>query len=283
MEKPDHHLCTNCRAEFSGKYCNRCGQKRIDLNDKSIVGFLKEAAAVVFQVDNKVFRTFKTLLLHPGQYSSDYASGLRKPYLKPLSIFIGLCLIYFLVPIFHVFNNSFDEQLKYNWTKNAAKIEVKKIIQDNELTYAEVEEKYNSLSPNVAKWMLFTLIVIFFIPISLLHFNKREFAVDHLILSTEINCISLLYNVLITPLALILILMTVKLFGGDKGLVFNDDIIIPVVIAIFSTYVYFSFRNFYKEKWYFTITKSFVFIILANIGIQQVYRSMLFWITIKLI
>ena len=67
--------CKNCNEELSGKakFCANCGQKNIDkLTLKYLLAtFIDD----FFNVDSKLLRTLKSLVLKPGLLSKEYMGG----------------------------------------------------------------------------------------------------------------------------------------------------------------------------------------------------------------
>jgi len=93
--------CITCGhpASEEDQFCSACGEKlRVEKN-YSIWRFSLQALGGLFRVDNKSLRSLKTLILQPGKLSEDFFRGKRKPYLRPLQLFIFANLIFFLLPL----------------------------------------------------------------------------------------------------------------------------------------------------------------------------------------
>ncbi len=91
--------CQNCGAEVDTKYCPNCGQERITkrLEVKSI---LHEVTHGFLHWENSILRTFRPLLIRPGNFVRSYIRGKRKSYIKPFSYFLFLQTVF--VIIFHL-------------------------------------------------------------------------------------------------------------------------------------------------------------------------------------
>lgn len=86
--------CRNCGALAELAYCPVCGQEtRIGLPTvREFVGeFLRENLAI----QGQLARTLVLLLLRPGQLTLDYVAGLRRRYVRPLRLYLGLSLVFF--------------------------------------------------------------------------------------------------------------------------------------------------------------------------------------------
>ena len=71
----EKHVCLNCKQEFAGIFCPRCGQKAIT---EDHVGWksLKDDFFVTFGLETgALLRTFWHLLWRPGYLINDYLSG----------------------------------------------------------------------------------------------------------------------------------------------------------------------------------------------------------------
>ena len=101
------HTCKNCGNQFTGKYCNVCGEKVYTDHDKSIAHFLEDALHFITHLEGTLITTLKTILTKPGRLSYDYCHGIRKKYFKPLSFFMLLVILYLLFPFFTGLNMPF--------------------------------------------------------------------------------------------------------------------------------------------------------------------------------
>src|SRR5271154_6675623 len=92
-------VCKNCGTPFKGYYCNVCGEKVLHPSDRSFKAFLSNILLAITFADGKVIKTLWWVVRKPGFISSEFAMGRRVSYLKPISLFFVLNLIYFLFPV----------------------------------------------------------------------------------------------------------------------------------------------------------------------------------------
>jgi len=71
--------CANCAASQPGRFCARCGEKRIDAADHTLRRFGEHLFEAFTHVDGKIFLTVRSLLFRPGRLTADYLHGKRKP------------------------------------------------------------------------------------------------------------------------------------------------------------------------------------------------------------
>lgn len=93
------HRCRNCDTLLSGQYCAVCGQR-----DKhriiSLWELLRDVVGDLFEVDSRVWRTLRPLLLRPGRLTLEYLRGKRVRYTPPFRLYLVSSLLFFLVAFF---------------------------------------------------------------------------------------------------------------------------------------------------------------------------------------
>ena len=91
---PAPPTCRNCGTTLSGDYCSRCGQRERDLRLADVAG---EALEDVTDLDSRLWRTLKGLLLRPGAVTADYIGGRRARYVPPIRLYLVVSFLVFLV------------------------------------------------------------------------------------------------------------------------------------------------------------------------------------------
>ena len=95
METPA--TCVTCHAPLTGKYCAACGEKQPGPDDHRLGHFADEVLESFTHADGKIFHTFGRLVTRPGRLTAEFLAGRRKPYLKPLAVFLVANTLFFLV------------------------------------------------------------------------------------------------------------------------------------------------------------------------------------------
>jgi hypothetical protein len=85
----------NCGASLGGAFCAQCGQRDID-PDAGVGELAAEVAREVTNLDGKVPRTFRALLLRPGFLTREHFAGRRASYLPPFRLYLLCSLAFFL-------------------------------------------------------------------------------------------------------------------------------------------------------------------------------------------
>src|SRR5687767_12745415 len=88
--EPKSRICKSCGTQFLGYYCNMCGEKVLDLEDRSFKTFLSNVQITTTFTDNKFLKTLKLIVTKPGFLSKEYAQGRRVSYMRPLQLFFIL-------------------------------------------------------------------------------------------------------------------------------------------------------------------------------------------------
>ena len=86
--------CPNCGAPRGDRFCGACGQ-----NDRSYLRATRQIVGEVlgeaFDLDSRLGRTLKYLLLRPGFLSREFASDVRASYVSPVRLYIVVSLVFF--------------------------------------------------------------------------------------------------------------------------------------------------------------------------------------------
>lgn len=111
--------CSNCGTGLNGKFCHNCGQGRVKrLEVKSMV---HDVTHGILHWENSILKTFRSLLLKPGQTANDYIAGKRKHFVKPFSYFIFMQTLF--VVVFHRMSEKYFAFLNYNIRSDSDKIQ----------------------------------------------------------------------------------------------------------------------------------------------------------------
>ena len=81
---------------MQGAFCSQCGQKDGDML-RPFLHFLRDLFRVVFELDNRAYRTVGYLLTKPGFLTREYFAGRRQSYTPPLRLFLVISIGFFLL------------------------------------------------------------------------------------------------------------------------------------------------------------------------------------------
>jgi Protein of unknown function (DUF3667) len=89
-------LCPNCLVPATGLYCGHCGQKQKS-SVRPFRRMLGEFFNDILNLDAKLLRTLKPLLLNPGFLSREYFADRRLHYVTPLKLYFFLSIVTFFL------------------------------------------------------------------------------------------------------------------------------------------------------------------------------------------
>ena len=88
--------CLNCDAELQGPFCSQCGQRAIP-RYPSVPEMAGDAWHEVSGWDGRFLRTFRRLLLAPGDLTIEVLEGRRARYVSPVRLYLVASVLYFVV------------------------------------------------------------------------------------------------------------------------------------------------------------------------------------------
>src|SRR5262249_19044140 len=89
-------LCPNCGTEFLGDYCHCCGEHSHLTDELTLKHFVLHITHDLTHLDAKVFTTLRYLFTRPGFLTREFIAGKRVRYMRPFSLFLVACAIFFL-------------------------------------------------------------------------------------------------------------------------------------------------------------------------------------------
>jgi hypothetical protein len=264
------HICKSCGNKFVGVYCNLCGEKIPQAKDRSFKTFLSNILIAVTFADSKLLKTLWLMIKSPGFISKEFAEGRRVNYLKPLSVFFVLNLIYFLFPLIQLFSASLNTQLRAPHRGIVQHIVAGKMISMDITTVQAFSIIYNQKTEGLAKLLVMVFVVMASLPLNILYRKKNRYFTDHVGYQVEMACFNLAIN------AILLTVLT-KICGLGN---YIDELTLTILFV--ATNLYFLIRSgitFYEERGWRLIVKSFVMILVLRLALEA-YRAVLFFVTI---
>jgi hypothetical protein len=90
--------CASCGHPQEQRYCQRCGEERLDPRQLTLWYFLtRTLPAEISDLDGKIWRTLRLLLCRPGLLAVEYAAGRRRPYVMPMRMLLTAIIVYALL------------------------------------------------------------------------------------------------------------------------------------------------------------------------------------------
>jgi hypothetical protein len=101
--------CPSCGQPRTTRYCGSCGERAVEPDELSFGRFFRALAEEIvpgFEADSdqpfkriggRVYRTVYELIRHPGRLTADYIAGKRRPYMKPVQVYVVISLLFFVL------------------------------------------------------------------------------------------------------------------------------------------------------------------------------------------
>ena len=98
-DEPAPPRCLNCGHVLHGQYCGICGQ-RSSSRLISLWGLVAEGLGDLLDMDSRLWRTLRALLLRPGYLTAEYLEGRRARFMPPFRMYLAFSLLFFLTAFF---------------------------------------------------------------------------------------------------------------------------------------------------------------------------------------
>ncbi len=187
--------CKTCGAPLNGPYCSQCGEKVIHPGDFAIRHFLSELANQFFLLDGRFLKSFWLLMARPGLLTREYFEGRRKPYLKPVQMFIIANVVYFFLQPYTI-ANTFNTTLKSHLSRQLYSPLARSLLRPEKIPEAELRSyvlRFDSLTHQYAKSLIFLMIPMLAGLLAVVNLPNRRYFYEYLIFSTHLFAFALLY------------------------------------------------------------------------------------------
>jgi len=266
---PVVHTCKSCHNEFTGNFCNNCGERVRVSADRTFKSFLNDIVRAITLADNKFARTLGLIVYKPGFVSTEIANGRTVRYMSPLQVFFVLNLVYFLFPIVQLFNASLTTQMLAPLGFLLKETIVRKAV-SMQLNFESFKVVYNLKTVGLAKLLVMVFVVFASIPLNFLYRKRNRFFTDHFDYAVELACFNLFINAIAVDLVTKII---------PVGRYVGEGTVTGLFIA---TNLYFLIRSsniFYNEHGWKLVLKSALMILFLKVALE-LYRMILFFVTI---
>ncbi|CAN5413935.1 hypothetical protein BH11BAC2_BH11BAC2_03930 [soil metagenome] len=279
----DIDRCPNCSAVLSGKYCSVCGEKKFSHHDLSLAHFLEEALDLFTHFDTRFFRSFKTVLVKPGEMTVDFLHGKRQPYMKPLQFFLIVNVIYFLVIASGFGFNTFTTPLKihlgqHHFYRDWAKAKVDHQLAVKKITYEAYEEAFDHKTNLLSKSLIIVFIPVYALLFQFFFIHKKRYFTEHIITATHFMTFFMLLLMLIVPLFVLIFSLIKRVFPELGAYIMSDNFISIIITIIVGMYLFRMFRRVYVTANWYGLALA-VLISLNFYGLIWLYRGLLFFVT----
>lgn len=281
---PASILCPSCGAQGMGQFCCECGEKRASTHDFSLGHYAGEAFETLTHFDSKILATLWRLISRPGLLSTDYFAGRRIRNVSPLRLFLLLSIVYFFsnsVFPYNAFTTPLSVQLHMNdyYPAFAAK-RINHMMQEKNMTFVALEQRYNEETAILSKTMVFTLLPVFALVFYAFLFRRKSHFAEHLVVATHFWSFALLLIGVFIPGLLWVLTRSGSALGIPAEFLTADSIPTLIIQFVCATYLYVMFRQFYQvTRWYGAVLAAVV--AWSFFHLVWIFRFFLFLVTLR--
>ena len=269
--------CPTCSKGRRLKFCPECGEERLRPNDLSMRDLLEQLAKSASSIDGKLVRSWRNLLIRPGQLTSAHIKGERRRYLNPLALFFIANAIFVGVQSLtgmNILSSTLDSHLHVqDWSPF-----VQSLVQDRLASRGLTLDAYAPVFDRSAIFnakALIILMALVFAPLPAIIFRSRHRpAGAHIVFALH------LYAFILLLLSVSVLLGQLDLVMGGGGLLSNvvDKALSIFNLAVCGGYIYLAIPTVYSTSgWRRSASAALLTIAIAFLFIG--YRFVIFLIT----
>ena len=273
--------CATCGEPLTGRYCVRCGEKRVSPGEHTVRHFLEQLTAGLTNADGKIFLTLRLLVTRPGRLTADYLRGKRKPYIPALQLFLITNLIFFLLhPLLgsNTLTTDLNTHLHYTWHAALAEAMVTPRLAARALTPEAYAAIFDPASVTQAKSLIILVVPVFSLALVALYWRQRREYAAHLIFALHFCA----FWLLLTCASLALMNLAVRLLrvvAIFPSAVLVSRSVVAFMLAAMTFYLFRAVRVvFAPEAAWLTAAKALALGLALDLSLQA-YRFVLFFIT----
>lgn len=270
--------CPGCGMPAVAAFCPGCGEARPARKDLTLRGFLVEAFHVVTDVDGRLLRSFRALLLRPGELTVAYREGRRKSFLGPLQIFLIANVLFFALEGLsgdHIFSTSLASHLSTQDWKALAQSLVTERLRELDTTLEAYSTSFDLAASRNAKSLVILMTLPFMLVLPLFHPGRARGIVVRAAFALHLYAFSLLM------FCVALLFADVQIALGGDGLLSPrvDTWMTILLLCGYIAYLYTALARVYPApRWLLAIRALSLGIVVA--AIVPGYRFVIFLITL---
>ena len=292
--------CTNCSAPLEGRYCASCGQKRFEAADRRFGHLLGEFVHGLTDLDGRVWRSLLALLFRPGLLSLDYNEGRRARWLSPVTLFLAVNVVYFILPLHGDYAMQFSRQVTPRiaiaaadpgtdtsmYARNAqAHSALTESWVDREAArldpdhhgdgYRKLRERYDARADDVSKALVILHLPFVALVLALLYADRGRYYAEHFVVTLHYFAFALL---MVTTLVHVITVL--------QSLVPSFDAVVPmsaldwVARFLYALYAVLMLHRAYRTGWVRALASAAA-LIAAMVAVNlYIYRPVQFVVTL---
>lgn len=270
--------CAACGHMVATRFCPLCGESALRPRDLTLRGILDQAIEAFTSVDRPLLRSLRGLVTRPGFLTVAYMTGQRKPYTRPLQLFLIANVLFFAAQFSigaRVFSMPLVTHLNGQIWSAAARHMVEGRLQSKQMTIEQYAPLFDQAVALNAKSLIVLMVVPFALLPALLFYRRKRPFLTHLVFALHF------YAFVLLLFCCALAAVGVSLVLGGRGLDSEefDHVLSLIEVGVCAVYLYFAAGRVYGGKTAARLI-SIVPLVVAAGGIVLGYRFSLFLITL---
>ena len=187
--------CPTCGRTIASPYCPSCGERSRDPRDLTLRALFDQAFEAITNIDGKLLRSFRDLVMRPGTLTVAFVEGRRKPYLGPVALFLVANVLFFAVESLTsglVFSTTLQSHMANQpWSVPASEF-INARLAAKGMTVAAYAPQFDTAISLHARSMILLMVLAFVpLPALVLRHHRRPFAL-HAVFSLHLYAFMLL-------------------------------------------------------------------------------------------
>jgi len=270
--------CPTCNTTVPTAFCPACGERPVGPPDLTLRGIFAQMMRAISGIDGRLIRSFRCLVNQPGELTTAYVAGRRKPFIGPFQLFLIANVVFFTVQSLtniKIFSSPLDSHLHdQDWSALAQQLVAHRLA-----TTQMPLDRYAPLFDQAVVLNAKSLVILMVAPFALLlpvvfHRSRRPFA-THLAFSLH------LYAFLLLLFCVALAVAAVDVLFGGAGLhsARMDNILTAINLAACLAYVHIAIGRVYAATGVARLFKALALTVAVGCIVLG-YRFLIFLITL---
>jgi hypothetical protein len=278
MSSPAPILCKSCQSPLTGKFCAVCGEQVLDRELRSLNYLFKNLLEVLVNFDGKIWRTFLTLLAFPGKLEFFFHIGKRVNYLKPVTLFFTVNIIFVMAsPISDFYVNYYDQMHLQPYSHFIAPY-VTEFINEQGMNQGDFSRAYDQLVTVLARSLIIIQVPFFALLVSVLCYRKNYYVADHFVFALNFHAWLLLW-IIAAQVPARLMHIAASWLSIDVSMGFFYYFLLRVGTG---AYLLIAVKTMYQLNWWQGIWRLPI-LMFGLIACHTIYRFLQFGITLALV
>ncbi|MBV1907740.1 MAG: DUF3667 domain-containing protein [Kangiellaceae bacterium] len=255
--------CASCATDLQGAFCSQCGERQLDPELRKIRYLLGDFIEELTSLDGKFIKSFVNLIFIPGRNELNFHRGARVQYLKPITLFLLINIVFVALMPLSDFYVSFVDQKNQIYSPHLLEW-IQSTVAASGLSEQVFESQYNQSVKLLARSIII-IGVPFLLPFIVLLFNhQRYFLSDHFVFALNLYGWWMLWMLISWWFSDAIAFLVLNIFEFDlnPGMIFGP--IMPLGVVI---YLFISIGRMYENSWLLTLLK--IPIVLVGLAVSH--------------